>query len=511
METVATDKQAIRILFLASEPTDTGKLRLGAELQEIRNRLSKNPAFEIVDRLAVKPDDVQQTILSYKPHIVHFSGHGQDTGEICFEDEKGNSKVIPPDALAELFSLVADHIKCVVVNTCYSDKQAKAIARYVPIVIGTRKEITDGAAIKFSIGFYTALVSNPDLSQISLKEDFRSGCIAIKFESLPEDLTPVILEGSPEVMFSSEVDTAFLQIQKPKGLIFNTLVRGLSLTGKRMGVSEDVVARIIDEKITRLELHNSGVLEYEKYLKDILRDEYPLSEQSMAALLQLQNGLGLSNDDAASVRNKVLNSPGINTPEKWYDRGRGQSDLANYEKAIEYLTNAIEKDPDYSGAYFERGYCYDKLGDFDNSIADFTKSIEFNNKWELSSNLSLAYYSRGLSYFSKRSDDENVSRNNMSMALQDWNRSIDLNPNEPNAYYNRGLVHEFFDDLQKAVIEYKKSYDMHKTEESKKTVSGRLARCYNILGDIDQYVYWRDISVVNKGLGELAGHNDGAN
>src|SRR5690349_24674779 len=95
-------KQTVRILFLASEPTNSGRLRLGEELQAVRNRLESNAAFEIKDYQAAKPENVLQAILSYKPNIVHFSGHGTESGEICFEDEDTNSKPIPPAALANL-------------------------------------------------------------------------------------------------------------------------------------------------------------------------------------------------------------------------------------------------------------------------------------------------------------------------------------------------------------------------------------------------------------------------
>ena len=170
MEHIASDKQPLRILFLASDPSPSTKLRINKELQDVRDRLKDNPYFVIEDQLAVKPDDVLRRITSYKPNIVHFSGHGEETGELCFEDESGKPKTIPTEALGALFKQVTDFVKCVVINTCYSEKQAKAIAQYVPVVIGTKKEITDSAAIKFSTGFYTAL--DPDLSQKNLNKAF---------------------------------------------------------------------------------------------------------------------------------------------------------------------------------------------------------------------------------------------------------------------------------------------------------------------------------------------------
>jgi tetratricopeptide (TPR) repeat protein len=484
MENTAIEKQTLRILFLASAPKNQGNLRLGTELQEIRNRLASNTAFEIRDRQAVKPDDVLQTILNYKPHIVHFSGHGQDTGEICFEDERGDSKTIPPDALASLFQAVTDYVKCVLINTCFSEKQALAISQYVPIVIGTKKEITDSAAIKFSTGFYTAL--DPDLSQKNLLKAFEIGRIAIRFESLPENLTPIIIQGAPEVRFSSEVDTAFQGVSKPRGLIFQALVRGLTLIGKKMGVSDDIVAKIIEDKVKKMELHNNGVSEYEKYLLDILKDEYPLSDISNLALQQLQNGLELSNEDVLLIKGKVLSNPNQTSAEKWYDRGRKQSDYNNIEKAIEYFTKAVEKDSDYSGAYFERGFCYDKLSHFTEAINDFTKAIEFNNKWEIASSLSLSYFYRARAYDALQIEDEKEKEKISLQSLDDWNKSIELSPHEPQAYYGRALVYDKLDKIEEALSDFKKAYEISKPEENKRNIALGIGRCYIKLGNLEE-------------------------
>ncbi len=57
MEKVLPEKQALRILFLASDPSNAPNLRLGKELQEVRDKLKGNSYFEIQDQQAVKPGD----------------------------------------------------------------------------------------------------------------------------------------------------------------------------------------------------------------------------------------------------------------------------------------------------------------------------------------------------------------------------------------------------------------------------------------------------------------------
>ncbi len=36
--------------------------------------------FELQIREAVRPRDLSRHMLSYKPHFVHFSGHGEEAG-----------------------------------------------------------------------------------------------------------------------------------------------------------------------------------------------------------------------------------------------------------------------------------------------------------------------------------------------------------------------------------------------------------------------------------------------
>ncbi|NJK85395.1 MAG: hypothetical protein HC906_04925 [Bacteroidales bacterium] len=99
-------------------------------------------------------------------------------------------------------------MKCVIVNTCFSEKQAKAISQYIPVVIGTKSEISDESAISFSIGFYTAL--NPDLTIESLDNAFLVGTTSIQASgNTGEHLKPIIMYGTMDLRFAAEVDSAF--------------------------------------------------------------------------------------------------------------------------------------------------------------------------------------------------------------------------------------------------------------------------------------------------------------
>ena len=125
--------------------------------------------------------------MAIAPQIVHFSGHGSGVNGILVQDDDGMSKSISTEALAELFGLCSDHIECVLLNACYSEVQATAIAQHINYVIGMSDAIGDSAAIKFTTGSYDALGAGR-----SIEVAFKFGCNAIHTENIPGHLIPTI-------------------------------------------------------------------------------------------------------------------------------------------------------------------------------------------------------------------------------------------------------------------------------------------------------------------------------
>lgn len=184
----------IKILFLTADPSDESRLRLGQELRDIKVRLGKPGRFQLEQRESVRVGDITDAIFDVEPQIVHFSGHGKSTGELCFENEVGKVQPVKPDALAAMFKLFAQSINCVVMNACYSEIQAEAIAEYIPFVIGMNDAIGDKAAIAFAVGFYKALAANR-----SIEDAYEFGCVEIQLQGIPEHLKPVIYKKNISV------------------------------------------------------------------------------------------------------------------------------------------------------------------------------------------------------------------------------------------------------------------------------------------------------------------------
>ncbi len=150
--------RSIKILFLAADPSDAARLRLGQESRDIGERLQlgkERDKYQLEQRHSVRVGDITQSIFDFEPEIIHFSGHGTEKGELWFENELGKVQPVEADALVAMFELFATQVNCVVLNACYSEIQAQAIAEHIPFVIGMNDEIGDEAAINFAVGFWT--------------------------------------------------------------------------------------------------------------------------------------------------------------------------------------------------------------------------------------------------------------------------------------------------------------------------------------------------------------------
>lgn len=227
------DPSVTKILFLAANPTNSTRLRLDEEWREIKRSLKESlqrDMFVLEQEWAVRPGDVQQAILEFQPKIVHFSGHGlgipsgelrmQETRHLSvlpeseaepeglvFEDDAGQAKLVDTSTISALFGLFPE-VECVVLNACFSKKQAEAIAHHIPYAIGMNRAIGDQAARVFSVGFYNALGAGRDIEFA-----YKNACVLIRMEGIPEELTPELIRRS-DVLKSERSDV--LKSEQPE-------------------------------------------------------------------------------------------------------------------------------------------------------------------------------------------------------------------------------------------------------------------------------------------------------
>jgi hypothetical protein len=186
-------RKRAKILIVAANPKDTSRLRLDEEVREIEAALQRSQRrnqFSVRSTWASRPKDLRRALLDQQPHIVHFSGHGDPEG-LVLEDAVGQAVIVPPEALEGLFNLFRENLQCVLLNACYSEAQATAIAKRIPYVIGMREEIADDIALEFAVGFYDALGAGR-----SIEQAFEFGYNAIKLLGRSDAPQPVILSNS---------------------------------------------------------------------------------------------------------------------------------------------------------------------------------------------------------------------------------------------------------------------------------------------------------------------------
>lgn len=194
-----------KILFLAANPSDTTRLHVGREHRVIHDALrsAEFRHFELESLFATRSDDLSSLLLEHKPDIVHFSGHGSTYNEIVLENDAGETKAVSGDALRRLFRVLKDNVRCVVLNACYSETQAEAIAQEIDCVIGMSDAIADESAISFSKSFYNALGYGRNLQTA-----FDLACTQIELDGQSGSNIPK--------MYWTKIDPVHITFNKPK-------------------------------------------------------------------------------------------------------------------------------------------------------------------------------------------------------------------------------------------------------------------------------------------------------
>ena len=148
----------IEVLFLASDPFRArAPQRLQQEVRAIDRALRSGRAragVQLIPCFAARTRDLHDALLRHDPRIVHFAGHG---GAIHLADASGRRGVVGKETLAELFGILSEWIKVVVLNGRDTLPIVEALAQAVDYAIGMDQPLGDASAILFTEAFYRAL------------------------------------------------------------------------------------------------------------------------------------------------------------------------------------------------------------------------------------------------------------------------------------------------------------------------------------------------------------------
>jgi hypothetical protein len=181
------------ILIVCASPIDQDRLRLNAEVKNIRHALERSKNREqwtIVSNEAVTVDDLRRSLLDLKPTILHFSGHGDANG-ICFEDDSGESNSTCAESLVKLLHHFKENLKCVILNSCYSEAQARIIREEIDYIIGMNSAIEDASARRFAVAYYDAIFAGTDF-----RTAFDLACTCLDLNKLDNSDVPIFIAGN---------------------------------------------------------------------------------------------------------------------------------------------------------------------------------------------------------------------------------------------------------------------------------------------------------------------------
>ncbi len=122
----------------------------------------------------------------------------------------------------------------------------------------------------------------------------------------------------------------------------------------------------------------------------------------------------------------------------YYNRANLYYAIEEYEAALEDYDRALELEPEYVSAYINRGNLRSLLGDIEGSIADYNEALRIANENDSIAVDPQVYYNRALSYADLRDWDSAIDDYTQTIALDD--SFIPAYLNRSLAYLNRGLV-----------------------------------------------------------------------
>lgn len=158
-------KRRLSVLFIGAERGTW--LDLQGQLKSTKAAIRKGTfgsACHFTGLFNLTIDRIVMEINSRKPDVLHLSGK-QDGGQILFHDRFGNLVPVSADRLAGLLLDLEWRPRLIVLDTCFSLRQARLLARKVDLAIGVQDGIAEPIAIDFFAMFYNSLANGASVRQ----------------------------------------------------------------------------------------------------------------------------------------------------------------------------------------------------------------------------------------------------------------------------------------------------------------------------------------------------------
>ena len=347
-------------------------------ISDALKRASFRDRFKLEMRPAASPQEILRANLSLKPAIVHFCGHGSaEPGQegLILEDRNGEKRIIGTDAIDQFFKNFAGHVRCVVLNACYSEKQAAAIARHIDFVVGMKGNVSDQAALAFTEAFYDALGAGSDFHQA-----FAVAQNAIQMAGLGEHHIPSMhaRPGAEAALFceqeaglaSTPVDRNGSTLKLAKYLALWVLLAGLAGTTYSMWRHQQVQA-----------LNSRAMAHFEQQRPEEARESWqrsleldPTFTEAVTNLAVLESAEGNVRAARLYFRRAVQLEPSVALHQ--FNLGHFLLERGSLDESLDALNRAVELDPDYAEAFNELGRANLQMARWSDAGTAFEKGLD---------------------------------------------------------------------------------------------------------------------------------------
>lgn len=203
--------------------------------------------------------------------------------------------------------------------------------------------------------------------------------------------------------------------------------------------------------------------------------------------------------------------------EAFLDKAKEQLQKGNAKDAVEYLNQAIDKDPENARAFNMRGAANFELKDYASALLDYEKAINLDPKNykpyfnRASVKMEKSDWEGALDDCAKASEIQpdtaeiyvksgiiHAALLKIPEAINDFDKALKLNPNEINALYNRGNIYFQTKDFENAEKDFLTAVK----------VDSRFAKAFYGLSIVQQKMSKTDEACMNMKMANRLGYAD---